>query len=123
MSSSINDVLAELRKTYLAAIPDRTKLIESLWKEKRYSDVETEFHKLKGTGKTYGLPEISQIGEVAERLVENSTSLADQSVPPALLILQKIHAARCQEQVLVLERDPDFIFLSELVRRIRVEKY
>ena len=49
---SLDDVLAELRKTYLEALPARAALIEKLLTEGRYAEVETEFHKLKGTGKS-----------------------------------------------------------------------
>ena len=115
---SLDDLLNDLRKTYLAALPDRIALIESLLEKHQYPLVETEFHKLKGTGKTYGLPEISQVGEVTERLCENGTTTADESVPTALKLLKKIFAARTAGQPVSLENDPDFLYLTELATEI-----
>jgi len=115
---SIQDVLAELRKTYIEALPGRADTIERMWSDRRYSDVETEFHKLKGTGKTYGIPEISQVGEITERLCECGTTSAEESVPAALKLLRKIYDARSKGLPWSLENDPDFLYLSELAREI-----
>lgn len=115
---SIHDVLAELRKTYLEALPGRADGIERLLQEGKYNEVETEFHKLKGTGKTYGLPEVSQVGEVAERLVEHGSTSAQESVPAAIKVLRKITTSRAAGQALDLEKDADFLYLAELAREI-----
>mgnify|MGYP001222904155 FL=1 len=115
---SIHDVLAELRKTYLEALPARADAIEKLFQERKYSEVETEFHKLKGTGKTYGLPEVSQIGAVAERLVENGSTSAEESVPAALNVLRRIAAIRGNGETPDLENDSDYLYLAELAREI-----
>jgi HPt (histidine-containing phosphotransfer) domain-containing protein len=115
---SLDDVLAELRKTYLDALPARAALIEKLMTEGRYAEVETEFHKLKGTGKTYGLPEVTSIGEVAERLCEHGSTSATESVPAALNALKKVTAARANGHPLDLSNDPDFLYLTELAREI-----
>lgn len=115
---SLDDVLSELRKTYLEALPARADMIESLFKNRQYIEVETEFHKLKGTGKTYGLPEVTSIGEVAERLCENGSTSADESVPAALNALRKVTVARAKGTPLDLTSDPDFLYLTELAREI-----
>ncbi len=115
---SIDDILAELRKTYLDALPGRADGIEKLLHDGKYNEVETEFHKLKGTGKTYGLPEVSQVGEVAERLVEHGSTSAEESVPAAIKVLRKITQSRAAGQPLDLEKDVDFLYLAELAREI-----
>ena len=115
---SIHDVLAELRKTYLEALPARADGIEKLLNEGKYNEVETEFHKLKGTGKTYGLPEVSQVGEVAERLVEHGSTSAEESVPAAIKVLRKITTSRAEGKPLDLEKDADFLYLAELAREL-----
>lgn len=115
---SLDDVLAELRKTYLEALPGRADLIEGLHKQGRYAEVETEFHKLKGTGKTYGLPEVTAIGEVAERLCEAGSTTADESIPAALNALRKVTKCRDNGAPLDLASDADFLYLGELARAI-----
>ncbi len=115
---SLQDVLEELRKSYLNALPAKADAIQKLFQERRYSEVETEFHKLKGTGKTYGIPEVSQIGEVAERLVEHGSTSAEESVPAAIKILNRIAATRNSGKALDLENDADYLYLAELAREI-----
>lgn len=114
---SIEDVLAELKKNYTDALPARALLIEQLHAKRNYADVEVEFHKLKGTGKTYGLPEVSAVGEIAEKLSE-VPSLADDAIKHALSVLRKISAARATGASLDLATDPDFLHLSELAKRL-----
>ena len=115
---SLDDVLAELRKTYLEALPARAELIEKLHANRQYAEVETEFHKLKGTGKTYGLPEVTAIGEVTERLCEIGSTSADESIPAALNALRNVTKARAKGAPLDLSSDPDFLYLTELARKI-----
>lgn len=116
---SLDDVLAELRKTYLEALPARADLITKLHENRQYVEVETEFHKLKGTGKTYGLPEVTAIAEIAEQLVDHGTTSADTSIPAALNALRKVTSSRTSGSPLDLSTDPDFLFLSDLVRTLR----
>ncbi len=115
---SLDDVLAELRKTYLEALPTRVALIDKLLSEGRYSEVETEFHKLKGTGKTYGLPEVTSIGEVAERICESGSASAIESVPKALNLLKKVAATRSKGEPIDLLNDLDFLYLTEMAREL-----
>lgn len=115
---SINDVLEELRKTYIDGLKGKVETIEHLWKERRYSEIETEFHKLKGTGKTYGLPEVTQVGEVAERLCELGSQSADGVISPANRLLLKIAEARKANTVLDLECEADFLRLREMATEI-----
>ena len=116
---SLDDVLAELRKTYLEALPARADLIAKLHANSQYAEVKTEFHKLKGTGKTYGLPEVSSIAEIAERLVELGTASADPSIPVALNALRKVTSSRAAGAPLDLTSDEDFLYLTELARTLR----
>lgn len=116
---SLDDVLSELRKTYLEALPARADLIEKLMTERKYDEVETEFHKLKGTGKTYGLPEVTAIGELTERLVEHGPKLAEIAVPAALNALRKVRTARDSGSPFDINSDPDFLFLTEHARQLQ----
>lgn len=115
---SLDDVLAELKKTYIEALPARAKMIEQLHSNKQYVEIEVEFHKLKGTGKTYGIPEVSTIGEIAERLCETGGPLADDAIVSALRALHKVTASRLKGAALDLTTDPDFKQLSELAKRL-----
>ncbi len=115
---SLDDVLAELKKTYIDALPARAALIEQLHAKRQYAEVEVEFHKLKGTGKTYGIPEVSSIGEIAERLSETAGPVADEAIVSAVSCLRKVTIARAQGKELDLTIDPDFLHLGELAKRL-----
>jgi HPt (histidine-containing phosphotransfer) domain-containing protein len=114
---SLDDVLAELKKTYLEALPARATLIESLHQNKQYAEVEVEFHKLKGTGKTYGIPEVSQIGELAEKLCETGGPTADEAIVAALNALRSVSKTRAGGSPLDTATDKDFLRLSDLAKR------
>lgn len=65
---SLDELLKQLKNEYVESLPERLDGIEKLsqteplpWKE-----LETEFHKLKGTGKTYGFPEVSELSALLE---------------------------------------------------------
>ena len=113
-NSSLNDVLAELKKTYLAGLPARIELISQLSDSGRLAEVETEFHKLKGTGKTYGLAEVSRIGELAEKLCEQGAEKARMAVPLALELLRHFHTAKVGNLPFELDAQPQFQTLSKL---------
>lgn len=61
-----SELLAELKADYLSILPERIANLEKLLKEKNWKQMHIEFHKLKGTGKTYGFPEVSTICEKLE---------------------------------------------------------
>ena len=113
--SSLEDLLSELRKEYVATIPAKVRLIDHLWSLREMTDLETEYHKLKGTGRTYGLGEITQIGEAVERLCEKAPHHLGQAVPLSLALLQRVQAAREHGKALDLEKDADFQTIVALV--------
>lgn len=108
MSSSIQDILAELRVSYIAAMPDKITAINALWKSNELKLLKTEFHKLKGTGRTYGLPEITQVGEAMERLCEGPLDVLNQTVPLSLRLLERIRTQRTNGEIPDLDKEGDF---------------
>jgi HPt (histidine-containing phosphotransfer) domain-containing protein len=124
---SLKDLLAELQKEYLATFPEKTAAIERYWRESKFEDLESEFHKIKGTGRTYGLPEVSLLGELMEKLCQvrtgetsaNSQAVArDQlktAIPLATAILERIRQGRTQGVPLKLDDDPDYQAISSLL--------
>jgi HPt (histidine-containing phosphotransfer) domain-containing protein len=112
---SIQDVLAGLQKTYLASMPDKITLIESLFKNNDLEKLETEYHKLKGTGRTYGLPEFTQLGATLERICEIDPGSLVKAVPLSLGLIKRMRDARVQGAGLSLDNEPDFQTLVKIV--------
>ncbi len=112
---SIQDLLAELQKNYLASMPDKMKTIETLMKAGKTDLLRTEFHKLKGTGRTYGLPEISQLGAAVERLCEIDRPVLSQAVPLALTLMERSRAARVKGLTPTFDIDTDYLQIMAMV--------
>ena len=66
MNQDFQNMMAELKKEYISELPAKINYIETLIEQSNQTELENEFHKLKGTGKTYGVPEVSIICEKAE---------------------------------------------------------
>lgn len=105
---SFDDMMLELKRDYIKSMPVK---LESIKKALASSDVvqlREEFHKLKGTGKTYGIPEISELCAVVEQLCVKNTphTLSDAKV--ALQILADIHKTRAREKEFNVNGDARF---------------
>ncbi len=112
---SIQEILAGLQKTYLAAMPDKIKNLNALWSAGELEKLETEYHKLKGTGRTYGLPEFTELGATLERLCEINVTSLPQAVPLSLDLLGRMRDARLKGLSLNLDDEPDYQTLMKLV--------
>lgn len=111
---SIDDVLAELKKNYLKALPERISQIESFWKQGDSVRTETEFHKLKGTGKTYGLPDVSTIGALGEKVCKLGDRSAEVGVPLALKSLRFVCQNLTTQPSKPIENSEDFLALKKI---------
>lgn len=118
MSGSLQDILAGLQKTYLAALPEKIANIEQLHKSGDREKLVTEYHKLKGTGRTYGLPEFTQIGEILERICLKDPASLPHAVPLSITLLTRSRDARVQGGHLALDNEPDFQKLVKIVEAI-----
>jgi HPt (histidine-containing phosphotransfer) domain-containing protein len=112
---SIQDVIAGLQKTYLASMPEKIALIDSLFKSGDLEKLETEYHKLKGTGRTYGLPEFTDLGATLERICEIDPSSLAQAVPLSLELMARMRDARVHGASVDLANEPNFQTLLKIV--------
>src|SRR5438067_1747973 len=112
---SLKEVLAELQRNYLQAIPEKITLLEKLHNSKQYDLLETEYHKLKGTGRTYGLPEVTLIGAAVERLCEIDRQRLPVAVPLSVTLLRWVREKRCGGETPLIENQPEFRTLISLV--------
>ncbi len=102
------EMMQELRNEYLEGLPCKIDEIKKVFHEKNMSTLKEDFHKLKGTGKTYGFPEISELGELVERLLTLKPQIFSQIIPPAISLLQDIYQIRRDSRCLDLQNDPRF---------------
>lgn len=105
---SLEKIMKELKQEYLQDLPQRILSLQQSFSTQDYIFIREEFHKLKGTGKTYGIPEISILAEAIEHICVNAPKNIPAAFPPALKLLQNIHQSRSQNLALNLELTQEF---------------
>lgn len=98
-------VLGELKEDYLKKLPHKIANIKSLIECQNWECLEDEYHKLKGTGKTYGFPEISVICEKLEYLVQQKNHQNCELFNQANELLERMHQGYLKKEPLQLEQD------------------
>jgi len=111
---NIEDMMADLRVGYVADLPNKVQVIEQALADKNHEEVRDGFHKLKGTGKTYGLPEISTLCAVMEKLCIEKNEQIDDFTPKGTQVITAIFEARKNEQAYDLGSDKNYQELIKL---------
>lgn len=62
----LSELLAELKADYRKSFPAKILVLQNAFDRRDVHSLTEEFHKLKGTGKTYGYPEVSLLCEALE---------------------------------------------------------
>lgn len=112
---SLEALLADLKKEYLAGLPARMSEIDGYWKSGRPEKLQDEFHKLKGTGKTYGVADLSLIGEIGERICRDRPNQVPHAMPLLLALITAVHHAATHHETFDLPKDPRFSDLQKLI--------
>jgi HPt (histidine-containing phosphotransfer) domain-containing protein len=105
---NFDQMMKQLRDEYVATIPEKISSIDALWKANDSSGVREAFHKLKGTGRTYGVPELSDIGETLENFCLAYPDQLSKVLPNALELLESIYRKRTKDEELDVQSDPHF---------------
>lgn len=85
----LSEILAELKAEYRTSFPRKLQKLRDAAATGDNDLLREEFHKLKGTGKTYGFPEVSVICEAMEFACQGGRADADL-VRDALAILERM---------------------------------
>ncbi len=111
---SFTDLLNQLREEYVNELPQKIAHIANSYARKDWAVLKEDFHKLKGTGRTYGIPEISDLAEILERLCMDRPEALERAVPQALELLNSIHQRRVGAQAFDINQDQRFSSLKQL---------
>ena len=110
---SLEQLIQKLRKDYINNLPQRVSEIESHLLAKDTDAIKNDFHKLKGNGKTYGCPEITELATVLEKICSQpKIELAE--IEPAINLLKDIHHSRLQNKQFLIHRDSRFTDLKRI---------
>lgn len=88
--SNFNDLMKELQLEYLASFDEKIKNIQTYYEGRDWDSLELEFHKLKGTGSTYGIPEVTTLFEILEKVCRTHKSLEQENIEGTLGLLALI---------------------------------
>jgi HPt (histidine-containing phosphotransfer) domain-containing protein len=99
-------VLNELKADYLKKLPTKIVNLRALTEAQNWEGLEDEYHKLKGTGKTYGFPEISTICEKLEFLVQQKHHQKPELFQGANDLLEKMHQGYVDQKPVQIHEDP-----------------
>ena len=93
---TFDDMMAELQVEYVASIPEKIATIKAHYESGDIALVQDDFHKLKGTGKTYGLPEVTELAMEMEKICKTEPDKVAEHLPKALDGLEQIYQAKKQ---------------------------
>ena len=114
---NFDELLKTLHQDYLASLPKKISLIESQITAGAVTDLRESFHKLKGTGRTYGMPEISDLAALVEAVCLQFPERAVTAAGLALDMMREIHAARRAGQEHKLEKDTRMDAVRKLLQK------
>lgn len=119
-STDFKQTFDELKVEYIRELPLKIKNLEELLEHQNQDGLYEKFHRLKGSGATYGCPEISMLGEVMENLYKKNPFEFKKMAPLSLDILRAINKERLKEITeggysYKIEKDPRFSKLQALV--------
>jgi HPt (histidine-containing phosphotransfer) domain-containing protein len=101
----LSSVLGELKNDYLKKLPQKIDNLKVLAKDQNWEALEDEYHKLKGTGKTYGFPEISVLCEKLELLSQLEAHRSCELFESAHELLERMHQGYLKQEPLKLDQD------------------
>ena len=116
-SEQLKQLLQELKTEYIAALPSKINYLQEVADSNNLTLLISEYHKLKGTGKTYGLPEVSVVAALLE---EHLTDCPEDFLvvhPAATQLLRDIQKDYAAQIVFDLYAHPNYQKLIEMRRK------
>lgn len=114
MSSELDSLIQELRGDYLKSFPEKIARLNQLYTDNNRAGLENEFHKIKGTGKTYGVPEMSVVAGHMETICRHNVDILNRCFPKAIEVIKEIEQAYKVGLDLALDNIPSYCELLKL---------
>ena len=112
---SMEEVLKELQKEYISELPEKIKAIHQAYEAQDFAKVTECFHKIKGSGKTYAVEELSEIGRVLEEVCLKYRGHLGWAVPKAIYFMQQVYTYRLADKTYNPAGNEDFQKLLDLI--------
>jgi hypothetical protein len=95
-NARFDEMMKELQQEYLNELPHKISAIRTHFADLNIEILSEDFHKMKGTGRTYGLPEVSVLGGLVERLCNDRPQAVPEVLPSVIGLLEDIHQSRAE---------------------------
>lgn len=105
-------LMKSLQEKYLKSLPATIELIEKSLATSDWASVLMEFHKLRGSGTTYGFEEVSELGYAVEKICQANPQPKKELIADAITLLKEILAQRQNGAVLDLKNNAVFRALA-----------
>jgi chemotaxis protein histidine kinase CheA len=113
-NEELNELFSELKTEYLETFPEKIVAIEKLWQAKNKRALEDEYHKMKGTGTTYGVEEVSRIAELMEDMCYQGHPQLGFGVLMSIELFQRVREHSISNTTYELDKDNVFKALRKL---------
>ena len=113
---SFEKLLEKLQAEYLNTFDEKIQNLVQAAQARKIDILVEQFHKIKGTGLTHGIPEMSQLGETMEALCKSKNDEAIQAVPLAVELIRQICLARSVKQEYPLSRQEEYLRILKISR-------
>ncbi len=114
----LSELLAELKAEYKKSFPTKVQLLQSLWQSQDWPNLTEEFHKLKGTGRTYGYPEVSILCEALEIYCRRGT-IRSKDLEAIFPIFERMQTAWNDGALFNLQQDPEAHLILALKEEVK----
>ena len=109
----LSDILGQMKVEYQRNFPQKILNLQKLFASSDWPQLAEEFHKLKGTGKTYGFPEVSTLCEAMEIYCRQG-GRDQQLLKDTLAVLEKMQTSWASGQNFNLHADPESVRILAL---------
>lgn len=109
---SFEDMLKKLKDEYITNLPSKFDELKFLAEKKDFEELENFFHKLKGSGKSYGVSEVTTYGEYFENQLKAKKSLTEDQLSCSITLLEKIINERSVDKEFDIQTNEDFLKLK-----------
>jgi chemotaxis protein histidine kinase CheA len=110
--NELNELFIELKQEYLDSFDEKIESIMTFWHRRDRKNLQNEFHKIKGTGTTYGVHEATHIAEILEDLCARNSSQLGVSIMMAIEAFRHIRHQHRNGETLDLDKQRFFRVLQ-----------
>ncbi len=110
---SFQELMARLQREYLESLPSKIAEIEQDCQDGELERLKVAFHKVKGTGKTYGLPEITQVAEPIEDILTHNRSQGIEAARIGIQLFKVIYRSKSAAKNLDIENEDGYLTLRQ----------